>query len=517
MKRAIPLLLVLSILGTAMGAIPVARWDVIPHQRIKDTFEVGVVAFHENLKCVEFYVNGKKAFTANEPALNSRTHIWEYVYPLDASKYPDGKLTLTAKAIAEDGGAKVLPELELFANHGDSLGSKNVVWIDPKNGNDFSTGTKERPVSTFKAAFARVKDGGTIMLNKGMYDGKRMGGKTKRTYWTTIRPAPGLKRGDVKISGGRIGVDKVRFFGVDLYCDIENDYGAVIVGEGGETSCWLDSCRIYNRKGSKADTHPFGNKMVAYVTGGATVNMGNGPRAEIVRSHQVINVSHEAFSGENTLIVNCRAVDVTPGEGGDVSKCAFYQSAPRGKDWNEDVIVYNVSGFNLRGRGIAGSRLKNSAFVNLCLVSEKSDGNFTRFQGAMENVIFAQMTIVNMPWIWHDEKGGESTADFFPRDVRVYNSVFERVEGFNYVNGTRGLKFSHNIINGIDPNTRTPCQVYGEESVFSPRNFKDELNRNFALGDETRSKKFGMPFKSIPVDINGEAFGSDRACGAYSK
>ena len=95
--------------------------------------------------------------------------------------------------------------------------------------------------------------------------------------------------------------------------------------------------------------------------------------------------------------------------------------------------------------------------------------------------------------------------------------MFERVEGFNYVNGTRGLKFSHNIINGIDPNTRTPCQVYGEESVFSPRNFKDELNRNFALGDETRSKKFGMPFKSIPVDINGEAFGSDRACGAYSK
>ena len=87
--------------ASAFAARPIARWDVIPSQRVSGTFKAGVVAFHEKGVKVQFSVNGKQAFTADHPTLNPRTKVWEYVFAFDASKFDDGLVKLGAKAITE--------------------------------------------------------------------------------------------------------------------------------------------------------------------------------------------------------------------------------------------------------------------------------------------------------------------------------------------------------------------------------------------------------------------------------
>ena len=82
----------------AFAARPVARWDVVPDQRVSGTFLAGVCAFHEDGVRVAFSVNGKFVHVANAPTPNPRTRVWEYVFPLDTSKLPDGPVTLGARA-----------------------------------------------------------------------------------------------------------------------------------------------------------------------------------------------------------------------------------------------------------------------------------------------------------------------------------------------------------------------------------------------------------------------------------
>ena len=57
---------VISLLAVLVGATafsaarPVAQWDVIPCQRIKEPFKAGAVVFYDKPFYVEFTVNGKK-------------------------------------------------------------------------------------------------------------------------------------------------------------------------------------------------------------------------------------------------------------------------------------------------------------------------------------------------------------------------------------------------------------------------------------------------------------------------
>ena len=104
-------LLLLSFLaaGALFAGRPIARWDVIPYQRVSSVFKAGVVAFHEKAVTVEFTVNGRPAHTATKPELNGRTKVWEFVFPFDASKLPDGPVQLGAKVTAEGEAPYTLP------------------------------------------------------------------------------------------------------------------------------------------------------------------------------------------------------------------------------------------------------------------------------------------------------------------------------------------------------------------------------------------------------------------------
>ena len=118
------------------AARPVARWDIVPDQRVSGVFRAGVCAFHEDGVRIAFSVDGKVVHRADAPTLNPRTGVWEYVFPLDTAKLPDGPVTLGARATSL--GAKPvdydLPPLTLYANNGGSLTVADTLWVDAAKG-----------------------------------------------------------------------------------------------------------------------------------------------------------------------------------------------------------------------------------------------------------------------------------------------------------------------------------------------------------------------------------------------
>lgn len=493
-------LFAVTAVASAEGARPVARWDVIPHQRIEGVFKAGVVAFHEDGVKVVFDVAGKK-FTAENPKLNDRTGVWEYYVPINAAKLPDGPFVVRATAITL--GAKPesfeLAELPLFADSGKTQGSRAEVTIGPDE--------------SLAQAIQKAGDGGTVYLKKGVYSLSKLGKKDRR-FWTTLTTAPGVKREEVEFSAGRPGADKLRFKGVSLFCDAEGKYASIIAGENGSTWCWLDDCRLFNKKGRWAcNAQVLGNRMRAYVTGGETFDMANGPGATLQRGHYVHHISSDVWTGSDCLVVNCRSDDVNPGKTG--AHPDFHQSHARAPHWVHDVILYNVSGYDCRCQGLFGIRLRDSAFVN---VSFKCDClMYSQYSDDMENVIFAHLTIVDQTWLWREAKGPKGT--FNPKDVRVFNSVFRQMGGFAALaggDGSAGLKVYRNAFYGKDRKGRNIGE-YGTDTIRAERPFADEANHTYALTKGSPALKHGIHLQCVPADINGKPYGAGpRACGAYA-
>ena len=414
MKRLLAILSA-AIAGSALAARPVARWDVVPYRFATGVFNAGVVAFHEKGVSVEFSVNGEKVHVATHPELNPRTGIVEFVFPFDPSKYPDGPVSIGAKAIAAGEGEYELPEMTLYANSKKTLGSRKVIWVDSSRGIDFAPGTRDEPVLTIKRAVQLCGDGGIVLLKKGAHRTRMIGGGLNRKYWTTIMAAPGLKPGDVKLRAGRTGTEKLCFRNVMFECDVLDGYGATILGENGATRAWFDNCIFRNMHGRHSgETAPFGGKLVAYVTRGATEDMAYGPDALLVRSHSFSRLARCVISPKGCLVAGCTVDDVA----GESAPSYLVKAHGVGDEWVEDVVIYALKASNLACHVFSGSRWRNCAVVDFHAEPAESPLVTTQFAGEMDNVIFADVNIGPQTWQWVTPKNKHNA--FRPKDVRLF-------------------------------------------------------------------------------------------------
>ena len=99
MKTAHVISLIAVLVGvTAFPAMrPVAQWDVVPCQRLKEPFKAGVVAFYDKPFYVEFTVNGKKAAKVDKPTLNDRTKVVEHWFTIDPASFDPSKLKVSVE------------------------------------------------------------------------------------------------------------------------------------------------------------------------------------------------------------------------------------------------------------------------------------------------------------------------------------------------------------------------------------------------------------------------------------
>ncbi len=395
--------------GNPQATQPVAAWDVVPFQVFDKPFHVGVVAFHETGCKVEFSVRAAGTETATRPlvvenpTLNVQSNVWEFWYPLDPSTLPDGPVEVRAKVIPRGAGMTIreLAPLTLYANGHRSLKFGEPVWVDGTTGDDAADGTKARPLKTLAAAVKKAPDGGTIYLSAGKgYSAHALGGGLKRTYWTVIAAAPGTKRDAVEIGPGRPGTDKLCFRGVTLYSDPPSRaYNTILAGEQGKAVVWVDDCKLCNKKGRWGGGGvAFGNRYVPYVTGGLTTEMNDGPGGVLMRGHQIVKITSDAFTGVQTAI-HCSVEDIDPGQTG--AHPDFHQSYVGDPNAFNTVILYNVWGKRCISQGFFGHNLRDSAFVN-CLFHKGDTVMVSQYSGPLEHVLFLHLSLPNQSWLWRD-------------------------------------------------------------------------------------------------------------------
>lgn len=487
--------------ATLFAARPVARWDVIPDQRISGTFNAGVCAFHEDGVNVAFTLNGAPAAEALAPTFNPRTKVWEYVFSIDTSTLPDGPITLGARAttLSPQPESYDLPALPLYANHHHSLDNTSILWVDAVQGDDTQAGTQDAPLKTLSVAVKKAPSGSTIRLLPGTYSAAGLGGGD-RPYWTTIEAAPGTDREAVQVAGGRPGTNRLRWRNLTLFCDATAGYNPILSGEQRRHSVWLDNCKTLNKQGRwAANAVVFGNRYIAYVTGGITTELTNGPDAELIRDHHVEKIASDVWTGSEKLVVNCTSHDVNGGTTG--AHPDFHQSYAKEPDWVENVILYNVSGLECTCQGLFGIRLRHAAFVNVLF--ERTPGNYflSQYGGPLENVLFLHVTLVQQNWAWR--KGFTAT------DVRMLNCLLPSMS--SEVGSPEGLRVDH-------------THFYGNKSTFGTHFttgdplFLDPSAHAYAPAQGSPAIT-GIPLPCVPADLHGNPFPKQgpRACGALTQ
>lgn len=495
----------LLVAAQAQAARPVARWDVIPDQLLTQTFNVGVCAFHLDGLKVEFRIGGTLVATVLNPTCNPQTNVWEFWFPLNPADYADGPLTVNARAIALDAAATSydLPSLSLYANGHGSLTVSTVKWADSASGSDSYPGTEAQPYKTLAKAVQNTPSGGTINLKAGSYASQSLGGGSNRPYWTTIQAAPGVARDNVEVTTGRPGTQRLKWKDLTVSIDTTASYATILVGENGSHSVWLDNVKAYNKQGRwGGGAITFGNRYVAYVTGGLTTEMADGPGASIIRGHTMTRITSDAWTGGGKLVVNCSVSDIDPGSTG--AHPDFHQSYCVAPDWVQDVILYNVRGYECISQGLFGGRLRNSAFVNV-LIEKGNTVMYSQYSGPMENVLFLHMDIIYQSWLWR----GTGANAYQATEVSVINNIFQSMS--LYENATAaGLT--------IDRNHFVSTTSMGANKTAGDARYVDPATNNYRIASNSPAWGTGRTLQCVPADIDGNPHeASLRNRGCYAK
>lgn len=505
MRTLLSLSSILLLPMLALAARPVAHWDEVPDQRIDETLTLGVVAFHKSGVKVEFSIDGKVVHTAEAPELNERTNVWEYVFPFNPASYPDGPLLVHAKAIplAEGEEAYEMEPFSILANAKKTLDMPDKIWVDSAKGSDKNEGTKASPLQSLAEAVRAVPAGGTVLLAAGEYEANKIN-DNDRDFWTTIRPAAGVERDQVMIRGGRPSAQRLKFQEVTLFSDAETGkYDPILSGDQGKTVVWLDNVKMLNTKGRyAASTQAFGNGYPAFITGGESTEISNGPGGRLIRDHHITHLTSDAWTGSNRLVVNCSVTDIDRGP--TEAHPDFHQSYTRAPDFVENVILYNVRGYDCISQGLFGSRLKNSAFVNV-LFDKQEGPMYSQYSGPMENVMFVHVTLPNQSWLWR----GQGDDAFTPTDVLVSNNVFVSMQAVHDAK-TDGLTVTHNFFSN-------EAKTMGEDAVTGDAGFADVEGNDFRITESSAAWGKGVPLQCVPADINGTEWGDTPNLGCYAQ
>ncbi|UCC30687.1 MAG: hypothetical protein JSU86_00115 [Phycisphaerales bacterium] len=217
------------------GLTPIARWDVVPYQRIDqaDTLNCGVVAFSKHgIERVVFTIagqgyDGPSPIEVREMTYNDQTDVYEYWIPISADSFAsDGPITVEATVHGVDGGIRDkntgggglgLDPLSLLVNPTGGL-PRPEAWVD-LDGDD-STGRVNSPTQPFLTigkAVDKIRewmnanghgnkaDGGLVHLNTGthlMSAGGIWSEIPTVGEWVTITTAAGGTKGNTRIATG---------------------------------------------------------------------------------------------------------------------------------------------------------------------------------------------------------------------------------------------------------------------------------------------------------------------------
>jgi len=247
------LLVLLLFPAVTLAITPIARWDVVPYQRIKfgSSFKVGVVAFSKpGIDRVEItptgqgYSGGTK--TVRLMTLNDRVGVYEYWASLLSNEFTgNGPINVRAVVYDKQNNSRTL-DLSMIVE-GASAYNPKKAWVNAISGNDATgaVGNSSAPYKTVGAAVAAAQaanggksDGNIIYLADGTYSVNGVSASTTGE-WLTISKADAATKEKVIINNGRLSTGYLKYDGVTLQSLGTNMY----VASTEATRLWTNNCR----------------------------------------------------------------------------------------------------------------------------------------------------------------------------------------------------------------------------------------------------------------------------------
>jgi hypothetical protein len=351
--------------------LAIARWDVVPHQTVREGFEIGVVAFHiSGIDRVEFSADGGPWTAVDRPTPNPRTGVTEYWVRLGAHERDGKPIEVRAVAYPKKGFPRLLagPMTKGLARGEYSL------QLFPEQVQTPAPLRVDSP-DALAEAFAAAPDGGEIHLAPGEYDFTELNRDRDDQRWLTIRPQPGVERGKVVIRPSErrnIPVNGQRVRWVDVTLDVSRIL-RLVTPRGAEL--WFDRCEWFDSNGWEAEydpyypvTHP---ETIVYLTDGyihdtiyAAVNL------HLVRGCKLHRISGDAFIN-NGCVLKCE-VDTLDGSVRKHHSDLFQYWASKDDRVLENRIVYGVKATNVWSQQFfmrtgGGAEYRDFAFVDIAV------------------------------------------------------------------------------------------------------------------------------------------------------
>lgn len=373
--------LFIAFLPTAVYALtPIARWDVVPHQRFTGTeaFNIGVIAFSKaGIDRVEFTVAGQ-GYSGRNPLLstamtyNARTNVYEYWVPLSAADFSsNGPVTVSAIVHGKDGGKRNIGSVPLIVDANGTL-IQPKAWVSV-TGSDVTgdVNIRSKPFATIRAAIGAIHamnggkaDGSIVYLEEGAYNLSGDGTvPVTSNEWVTIKNAEGAAAEHTIISdgGGLAGTHLMKVDGVTLTSNGAFDF---VFDPSRPDKLWVHNARLIGANRHVGGSNPVKNNGDVYFTDTYIYNVDRAVHGgKLVRGLTIERIGEDAFQG-TLLAVNIRVNDMNPGS--TYWHADAYQSDIGGM---ENRIVYNYYGTDLHYQGLflraRDFRPANNAFVNV--------------------------------------------------------------------------------------------------------------------------------------------------------
>lgn len=519
-------LLVLLSANFAFAITPIARFDLVPYQRIEygQTLNVGVVAFSKpGIASVVFTITGQgySGGTKTTTAMTLNTQlastvsgydgVYEYWVPLASSEFTgNGPITISAAVTDNDSNVRNITAIPLIVE-GVSAFNHVSAWVDATGSDGNGTvGNVNDPFPTIASAVAAaqtanggVSDGNIIYIENGTYSIDAVTGvNTSYDYLTITRSAAASKE-SVIINEGRPSFSPLlKVSGITL----QSTGGGQTVIHGADADyLWIDDCRIIGSGRHVTNSSPVLLSTSAWATDTYVFDADYGfYRANLVRNTALEQIGNDAF--QNTeFIVNTSLTNISNGPNPSWHADS-YQAHTTGVPPASNRIIYNYTVTDARYQGIYlrsdGGIASDNAFVNVLVeMREVPDLNETG------NYAFTPLSI-NQEWdhllVWNCTfpYGGVSRYGTITNSSFVGNYFWQwRDSDTSWLSTGASEAYGNHFENvyGVTP-ACTPTTKDVLESASCPRADSKQFGTNATTGNGVLSVDFRPLAESILLD-----------------
>ncbi len=532
--------------GILLAFQPVARFDVVPYQRIKfgQSFKVGVVAFSKpGIERVDFwasgqgYASGTKTVTAM--SLNDQTGVWEYWASFPASEFTsNGAVTIYAQAKDNNGNKRNL-SLSMIAE-GASAFTPVSAWVSPSG--DDTTGAVNNsslPFKTISTAKTKIQaanggnsNGAVIYLKEGTYSVSGISASTTNE-WLTIAKDQSANRNNVIINTGLFSTGYLKYDSVTL----QSRGSGLYVANDSATRLWTNNCRRigsgYDIVNSNPVNHSSDNH---YSTGDYIFDADYGyRRAALVRGAELVQVGVDSF--QNTaMVINATSMGQVNSTGLHADAYQVFSLDANSPPAN-NRIIYNFKATDIHYQGIFArsdyGQATDNAFVNVFIEMReppmRNESNLYSFGPHSFYHSWDHLIMWNCTFIGHcgGMYGTYTNSSFVGNIFDAYVSQ-ESAVGVPTIpsaepGNTSNNEFLHNHFNQIYKETADhyrnavyvesgwPCPLWGSKrpDSGSPATYSKDYG---VLDTDYLSSKFGYPLDGsvlinrfpsrVPIDVN---------------